>query len=100
MIPWEICTWGELEKVYHFGRCELVNSWIREDQKTAKPMNGNAPRKRIWTIDGMVLRKHPVNRSFYMRLKAEADLLLLLCILHLIFEVEVCSPLLIANHTP
>jgi hypothetical protein len=28
-------------------------------------MNGNAPRKRIWVIDGMVLRKAPVNRGFY-----------------------------------
>ena len=35
-----------------------------------------------------------------MKLKAEANLLLLLCILHLVFDVEVCSPLLIVNHTP
>jgi hypothetical protein len=47
-----------------------------------------------------MLRKVPVNRSFDMKLKAEANLLLLLCIMHLVFDVEVCSPLLIANHTP
>jgi hypothetical protein len=91
MIPWEIFTRGELEKVYHFGRRKLVNSWIHEDQQIAKPMKGNAPRKRICIIDGIVFRKSPVNRSFYIKLKAKANLLLLLCILHLIFVVEICS---------
>jgi hypothetical protein len=94
--PWEILTRGELEKVCHFAKCEFVNSWIHEDQKIAVPRIGNAARKRLWVIDGMILRKFSVNRNFYILKIVDNPLQLL----WLIVNIDVCTPLLTANDTP